>query len=793
MSTVRVRTRTGVAGRRRHQVRPTGCSSAASSSTASGKAFKTISPATEEVLAEVAEAERRRRRPRGRGRAHGIRAGLVPDVRRRPRQVPLPDRPHPAGAGPRARRPRDARQRQADQGVAATSTCPLAAAHFFYHAGWADKLDYAGLGPQPAAARRRRPGHPVELPAAHAGVEDRAGAGLRQHRRPQAGRDHAADGAALRRDLPAGRPAARASSTSSPAPARPGSALVEHPDVDKVAFTGSTERRQGDRARHRRHPQAGHPRARRQGGEHRLRRRPDRPGRRGHRQRHLLQPGPRLLRRLAAARAGERRTTRSSRKLKRRLATLRVGDPLDKNTDVGAINSKPPARADPRARRRPARPRARALVSRRASCPRSGFWFAPTFFTGVAQAHRIAPRGDLRAGAVGADLPHPARGGREGQQHAVRAVRRHLDREGLADPLDGRPAARRRGLGQHVQQVRPDVAVRRLQGVRLRPRGRPARARGLRRDGRQLHEPDRHAASATRRRRPQDLQALHRRRLPALRVRPLVRGHATPAGRGVPRQRRAGLAQGRPRRGRRRPRRVRRVGRRHGVQPRAGALPRRRGDGGPPRPVRRRGRGRRGADPARARRARRRRDRPLGLVRRLDRQARPGARRAQPGRRARTSTSRAPEPTGVVAVLAPQRRRCSAWCRVVAPAVCAGNTVVVVASEERPLPAVTLAEVLATTDVPGGVVNLVTGAHRRAGPWLASHRDVNAIDLAGAAGAAGVAGPTSSARPPRTSSGSSGPRAPAPTRSSRTGASSRVSPGSAPFLETKTVWHPKGR
>ena len=55
---------------------------------------------------------------------------------------------------------------------------PLAAAHFFYHAGWADKLEYASLGPEPAPARRRRPGHPVELPAAHARVEDRAGPGV---------------------------------------------------------------------------------------------------------------------------------------------------------------------------------------------------------------------------------------------------------------------------------------------------------------------------------------------------------------------------------------------------------------------------------------------------------------------------------------------------------------------------------------------------------------------------------------------------------------------------------------
>src|SRR5699024_9761445 len=63
--------------------------------------------------------------------------------------------------------------------------------------------------------------------------------------------------------------------------------------------------------------------------------------------------------------------------------------------------------------------------------------------------------------------------------HPVRPLRRDLDREGLADPVDGRSAARRRRLGQHVQQIRPDQPVRRLQGVRLRPRGRPARPRPL--------------------------------------------------------------------------------------------------------------------------------------------------------------------------------------------------------------------------------------------------------------------------------------------------------------------------
>jgi acyl-CoA reductase-like NAD-dependent aldehyde dehydrogenase len=90
-----------------------------------------------------------------------------------------------------------------------------------------------------------------------------------------------------------------------------------------------------------------------------------------------------------------------------------------------------------------------------------------------------------------------------------------------------------------------------------------------------------------------------------------------------------------------------------------------------------------------------------------------------------------PEPTGVVAVLAPQGPLLG-LVSVVAPAIVTGNTVVVVASERYPLPAVTLSEVLATSDVPGGVVNVLTGKVAEIAPWLASHMDVNAIDLTGA-------------------------------------------------------------
>jgi acyl-CoA reductase-like NAD-dependent aldehyde dehydrogenase len=147
-----------------------------------------------------------------------------------------------------------------------------------------------------------------------------------------------------------------------------------------------------------------------------------------------------------------------------------------------------------------------------------------------------------------------------------------------------------------------------------------------------------------------------------------------------------------------------------------------------------------------------------------------------------------PEPTGVIAVLAPQESSLLGLTAVLAPAVVAGNTVVVVASERRPLPAVTLAEVLATSDLPGGVVNVLTGPTAELAPWLASHRDVDGLDLTGAADlasatwgeleAAAAESLTRVLRPPADPPDWSVPAGP-----------QRI----LAFCEIKTVWHPKGR
>jgi acyl-CoA reductase-like NAD-dependent aldehyde dehydrogenase len=95
-----------------------------------------------------------------------------------------------------------------------------------------------------------------------------------------------------------------------------------------------------------------------------------------------------------------------------------------------------------------------------------------------------------------------------------------------------------------------------------------------------------------------------------------------------------------------------------------------------------------------------------------------------------------PEPTGVVGVLAPQESSLLGLVSVLAPVLATGSTAVVVSSAERPLPAITLSEVLATSDLPGGVANILTGRASELGSWLASHGDVNALDPTGAEPAA---------------------------------------------------------
>ena len=95
-----------------------------------------------------------------------------------------------------------------------------------------------------------------------------------------------------------------------------------------------------------------------------------------------------------------------------------------------------------------------------------------------------------------------------------------------------------------------------------------------------------------------------------------------------------------------------------------------------------------------------------------------------------------PEPTGVVGIVAPEGSSLLGLVSRLAPPLVAGNAVVAITSETRPLPAITLTEVLATSDVPGGVVNVITGLKRELVPVMAAHVDVDAIDVWGVADAA---------------------------------------------------------
>ncbi len=137
-----------------------------------------------------------------------------------------------------------------------------------------------------------------------------------------------------------------------------------------------------------------------------------------------------------------------------------------------------------------------------------------------------------------------------------------------------------------------------------------------------------------------------------------------------------------------------------------------------------------------------------------------------------------PEPTGVVAVLAPEEPALLALVTRLLPPLVGGNAVVAVASDRRPLAAVELAEAIATSDVPAGVVNLLTGFCTELGPILASHMDVNALDIAGADGDAAELERLAADNVKRVVHGRPDVQSPWEIAS---------------FLELKTVWHPIGR
>ena len=139
------------------------------------------------------------------------------------------------------------------------------------------------------------------------------------------------------------------------------------------------------------------------------------------------------------------------------------------------------------------------------------------------------------------------------------------------------------------------------------------------------------------------------------------------------------------------------------------------------------------------------------------------------------------QPSGVVAIVAPQNSGLVGLVNSIAPAIVSGNTVVVIASESNPLPAVTLAEVLATSDLPGGVVNLLTGKESDVTGWLAKHQDVNAVDLEG----------SKSAVEHEMDAAQTLKRVIRPGSFPRGGSKGTLAHITA-LMEVKTVWHPKG-
>ena len=136
-----------------------------------------------------------------------------------------------------------------------------------------------------------------------------------------------------------------------------------------------------------------------------------------------------------------------------------------------------------------------------------------------------------------------------------------------------------------------------------------------------------------------------------------------------------------------------------------------------------------------------------------------------------------PEPIGVVGAFAPQKSSLLGLVQTIAPIIATGNTVVVVASQKLPLSAITLAEVLATSDLPGGVVNILTGITAELAPWMGSHMDVDAVDASGLTAAQDkelrIAG-TENLKRVSTFKAETSPQ--------------RI----LAFMEQKTVWHPIG-
>ena len=435
------------------------------------------------------------------------------------------------------------------------------------------------------------------------------------------------------------------------------------------------------------------------------------------------------------------------KKLKRRMKTLRVGDPLDKNTDVGAINSRQQLE---KIKELVAAGEAEGAEIYQPPCklPEKGYWFVPTVFTNVAQSYRIAQE----------EIFGP-----------VLSVLTFRTPDEAVEKANNTPYGLSAGIWTEKGSRILWMAERLRAGVvwaNTFNRFDPASPFGGYKESGFGREGGRHGLEPYLEfedeppPRQEDLQALHRRRVPALRVRAAP---TSPRGRTsrAPRARTSATPSAPP------AARLPGLGRRDRVQPRPGPLPRRRDARGPPRRPRRALLGPDEVD--------RSIDRIVWYAGWADKLAQVlGGTNPVSGPYFNFTI---PEPTGVVGILAPDEPALEGLVSASRPAIVGGNATVVVASETHPLAAIELAEVLATSDVPGGVVNILTGQRAELAPWLAGHMDVNALDVTGADGLAPELEKLAAENVKRVVRGAADGQSPWEI---------------AAFLELKTVWHPIG-
>ena len=387
---------------------------------------------------------------------------------------------------------------------------PLAAAHFFYYAGWADKLEYAFPNRKPKPLGVAGQIIPWNFPLLMLAwkIAPALAAGNTVVLKPAETTPLTAllfADVCRQAELPPG------VVNIVTGDGRAGAALVKHPDVDKIAFTGSTE---VGKAIQRELAGTGKKLTLELGGKAANIVFDDAALDQAvegivngiyFNQGHVCCAGSRLL-------VQESIYEQTIAKLKRRLRDAAPRRSARQEHRHRRDQLADAARQDHRARRVRARTRAPRSTSRACRLPEKGYWFAPTVFTNVAQSYRIAQEEIFGPVLSVLTFRTPEEAVEKANNTPYGLSAGVWTEKGSRILWMARAAARRRRLGEHVQPLRPGVAVRRLQGVGLRPRGRPARARavpGVR------SEP---AAG------PQDVQALRRRRVPALGVRPDVRG-----------------------------------------------------------------------------------------------------------------------------------------------------------------------------------------------------------------------------------------------------------------------------